>query len=116
LEILSKTLKAIAACEHIRANVLVDAELKFVAEEDAPGVTAFRQNFYQLLDNQNARELDHERIISKLDQSGKLFRILIFKSTLTIPYSSVFLELDCGYWKPASEARLRNILKNAPEA
>jgi hypothetical protein len=111
IELLGKTLKAIADCRHIRAKVLMDAELKLIAEEDAPGVTAFRQNIYQLLDAQNARELDHEQIISRLDESGRLFRILILKSTLSIPYSSVFLELDCGYWNAASEAHLRNSIK-----
>ena len=113
IELLSKTLRAIEGCNHVSANVLLDAELEFVAEEDAPGVTAFRQNLYQLLDDQNARELDHEQIISKLDMSGRLFRILILKSTLTIPYSSVFLELDCGYWNNRSEMRLRSSLKQA---
>jgi hypothetical protein len=66
----------------------VDAEFKFVAEEDAPGVTAFRQDLFQILDDQNIQELDHEQIISKLGDNGTLFRI---------PYSSIFLELDCGY-------------------
>jgi hypothetical protein len=46
----------------------------------------------------NTHELAHEEIIARLDRAGKLFRILILKSTLAIPYSSVFLELDCGYW------------------
>ncbi|MGA2218091.1 MAG: hypothetical protein ABSG51_08390, partial [Terracidiphilus sp.] len=82
-------------------------------EEDAPGVTAFRQDLYRILDDRNAREIDHEQIISKLDMSGRLFRILILKSTLTIPYSSIFLELDCGYWNSDSETRLRSALKPA---
>jgi hypothetical protein len=111
IKLLSKTLKAIAGCNHVSANVLLDAELGLVAEEDAPGVTAFRRDLYQLLDDLNTRELDHEQIISKLDMSGRLFRILILKSTLTIPYSSVFLELDCGYWNTRSEIRLRSSRK-----
>jgi L-fucose mutarotase/ribose pyranase (RbsD/FucU family) len=115
IEVLATILKVIAACAHVRANVLIDAELKFVDEKDVPGVTALRQHIYQLVDAQTVRELDHEQIISRLDESGKLFHILIFKSTLTIPYSSVFLELDCGYWNSASELRLRNSLVQALE-
>jgi hypothetical protein len=107
LQVLARVFNSIARCRHVRADVLLDAELRFVAEEDAPGVTAFRQDLHQLLGDRNARELDHERIISKLDESGRLFRILILKSTLSIPYSSVFLDLDCGYWDSASETRLR---------
>jgi len=115
LEVLGKTLRAIADCKHLRAKVLVDAELKSVAECDAPGATAVRQGLYQVLGHHDARELDHELILSMLASSGRLFRILILKSTLSIPYSSIFLELDCGYWDSASEARLRNSLKRASE-
>src|ERR1700734_567409 len=64
LEVLGKTLRAIADCKHLRAKVLVDAELKSVAECDAPGATAVRQGLYQLLGHQDARELDHELILS----------------------------------------------------
>ena len=116
IEVLDKTLKAIARCKHVRANVLLDSELRFVAEEDAPGVTAFRRDLFQRLDDQSACELGHEQIISRLDERGRLFRILIFKSTLCSPYSSIFLELDCGYWNSASEAHLRSSVKDASEA
>jgi hypothetical protein len=37
-----------------------------------------------------------------------MFSILIVKSTMTIPYTSVFLELGCGYWDADAEARLRS--------
>ncbi len=107
IEVLEKTLKAVADCKHIRAGVLIDAELKLLSEEDAPSVTAYRQELNRLLGYLTPRELDHEQIISKLDESGRLFRILILKSTLNIPYSSVFLELDCGYWNAEAERRLR---------
>ena len=39
--------------------------------------------------------------------SSKTFRVLIIKTTLTIPYTSVFLQLDCAYWSAAAESRLR---------
>ncbi len=112
VEVLVKALNAIAGCKHIRANVLLDAELKWVAEEDSPGVAALRQQLHRLIAPRNVRELAHEQIIAKLDRSARLFRILILKSTLTIPYTSVFLELDCGYWNSDSERRLRDSVKN----
>jgi hypothetical protein len=108
-EVVTKVLDAIGASNHVRANVYVDAELKQVAEEAAPGVGALRRNLFQLLAGKNTQELAHEEIIARLDRAGKLFRILILKSTLAIPYSSVFLELDCGYWSEEAEERLRRI-------
>jgi L-fucose mutarotase/ribose pyranase (RbsD/FucU family) len=107
LLLLQAALKAVQSSKHVRANVYVDAELKSVDEQDASGVTRFRQKLGNILAHQDTHALPHDQIIAKLDESGKLFHVLILKSTLTIPYTSVFLELDCGYWSPDAEERLR---------
>ena len=107
LEVLKATLDAIENSRHVRANIFLDAEFKLVAEHDGPGVTRFRQKLARLIGNRETRVLEHDQIIAKLDESAQLFRVLILKSTLAIPYTSVFLELDCGYWTPEAEARLK---------
>ena len=33
------------------------------------------------------------------------------KTTLAVPTTSVFLELDCGYWSPEAEAKMREKMK-----
>jgi hypothetical protein len=91
----------------------MDAELERVSEGDAPGVTDLREAIDRVLSGHNMRILPHEQIIAKLDQNAKLFKIAIFKSTLAIPYTSVFLELDCGYWNDKAEKRLRDALENS---
>jgi L-fucose mutarotase/ribose pyranase (RbsD/FucU family) len=108
-EVLKTVLDAIDASIHVRAHAYLDAELNQVAEEDAPGVSSLRKEMIRLLAGKNTHELAHEEIIARLDRAGKLFRILILKSTLAIPYSSVFLELDCGYWREEAEERLRRV-------
>jgi hypothetical protein len=55
----------------------------------------------------SAKELPHEEIIAKLDQTAQVFRVLVIKTELTIPYTSMFFELDCCYWTPEAEQRLR---------
>jgi len=109
VKVLAKVFAAIGASSHVRANVFLDAELKRVPEKDAPGVSAFRKKLHRLLAGKETREVAHELIIEKLDQTGRLHRILILKSTLAIPYTSVFLELDCAYWSEEAEERLRNV-------
>ena len=43
-----------------------------------------------------------------MNQTGvNSFHILIFKTTLTIPYMLVFLRLDFKYWSDADEQELR---------
>lgn len=107
IEVIKKVLGAVGGSAHVRANVYLDAELKQVAERDAPGVSALRDNMSRLLNGQQTNELAHEQIITRLDEAAKLFRVLILKSTLAIPYTSVFLELECGYWSEEAERRLR---------
>jgi L-fucose mutarotase/ribose pyranase (RbsD/FucU family) len=107
LLVLKATLDAVHNSKHVRANIYLDAEFKLVSKQDAPGVTTYRQQLVRLIGGRDTETLRHDEIIAKLDESGKLFRILILKSTLAIPYTSVFLELDCGYWNREAEERLR---------
>ena len=111
-QILSHVLKAVQASSHVRANIYLDAELKLVSEQDAPGVAALREELARMLAGRETRALPHEQIIGRLDEAGRLFRVLILKSTLAIPYTSVFLELDCGYWSEEAEKRLRENQSN----
>jgi L-fucose mutarotase/ribose pyranase (RbsD/FucU family) len=109
VEVLSKVLHAIGTSSHLRANIYVDAERELVTEVDAPGVSALRGEITGQLEGKNTRAVAHEQIIARLDEAGNFFRILVLKTTLTIPYSSVFLELDCGYWNEEAEKRLRRV-------
>jgi L-fucose mutarotase/ribose pyranase (RbsD/FucU family) len=113
LHVVKKVLAAIDACKHIRANVYVDEELGFVSGNDAPGISRYRADLDAALGSASPRRLSHEEIIAKLDQSAQVFRVLIIKTEMTIPYTSVFFELDCGYWDAASEERLRQTIQTA---
>jgi hypothetical protein len=53
----------------------------------------------------------HEELIAKLDEAAKTFRVFVLKTNLTLPYTSVFLELDCGYWDSRAEAELRKSME-----
>jgi D-ribose pyranose/furanose isomerase RbsD len=106
---------AIAQCRHIRANVYADKELAFVAESDAPGVLDYFRNLEAVLQGADVSYLPHEQIIQKLDESARLFRVLLIKTGMSIPYTSVFFELDCGYWNADAEQRLRKALSAASD-
>jgi hypothetical protein len=107
LELLNAALSAIGDRKHVRPKIYLDRELQYVSEQDAPGITNYRKSLERLLVGRKSESLPHEQIIQKLDECSRLFRTLILKSTLTIPYTSVFLELDCGYWSLEAEERLR---------
>ena len=106
-EVVKAVLQALAASRHVRPIVYTDAELAFVDERDAPGVTAYRAQLAAALGDHPATSLIHEQIIHRLDEAGQTFRVLIMKTNMTIPYTSVFLQLDCKYWSAEAEQRLR---------
>jgi L-fucose mutarotase/ribose pyranase (RbsD/FucU family) len=110
LEVLEAVLNALSASPHVKPVVHTDQELAFVEESDAPGINAYRRKLAELLKGRNFDVLPHEQIIAKLDKAGETFRVLIIKSDMTIPYTSVFLELDCAYWNADAEQRLRAAL------
>jgi hypothetical protein len=110
LEVARKVADVILAAKHVRANIYLDRELAFVHENDAPGVTEYRGQLLDAAWIHSLKELPHEQIIAKLDKAAQLFRILIVKTEMTIPYSSIFFELDCGYWKPEAERQIRQAM------
>lgn len=107
LHVVRHVLEAIAASAHVRANIYADKELAFVSEIDAPGVADYRRELGVALNGARINYVPHDQIIAKLDQSAQVFRILLIKTDMTIPYTSIFFELDCGYWDAEAEQRLR---------
>jgi D-ribose pyranose/furanose isomerase RbsD len=109
--VLAKVLKAVDAAKHIRPKVYLDKELAFVPEALAPGADDARRRLEEALKGRGALPVLHEELIARLDQVGKTFKIVMIKTTLAVPYTSVFLELDCGYWGPGAEAKMREKMK-----
>jgi L-fucose mutarotase/ribose pyranase (RbsD/FucU family) len=111
LHLLNAVFGAIESSKHVRPKIYLDRELQHVFDQDAPGATEYREALKLLLGGRQTESLEHEQIIVRLDECAKLFRVLVLKSTLTIPYTSVFLELDCGYWNSDAEQRLRRSMR-----
>lgn len=113
--VLDRVLKELSHAGHVRPVAFLDAELPFVDEKDAPGIGKVRAALKERLAKLDPKSLPHEQIIAKLDKAGGAFQILLFKTSLKLPYTSVFFELDCGYWSPEAEKRLREAIKKAGE-
>lgn len=113
IEVVKTVLGAVDNTKHVRATVYLDAEMKYVSEKDAPGINAYRKELTSLLGKRAVKQVPHEELIAKIDEAAKTFRILIFKTELTLPYTSVFLELDCGYWSLEAEQKLRRAIQRS---
>ena len=113
IEVVRKVLDAMGTCRHVRANVYADQEIASVTEHDAPGITEYRRQLDGILGGAPLSYIPHEQIIARLDQVAQVYRALVIKTDLTIPYTSVFFELDCGYWSAEAEHRMREAMKAA---
>ena len=112
ITVLEETLATLGGCNHIKPNIYTDKELDFVEDNDAPGINSYRERLGALLKEHEVRTLPHGEIISTLDRVGEKFRVLLIKTNMRIPYTSVFLELECGYWNADAEKRLRTSMRS----
>lgn len=113
LQVAKMVLEELAAAKHVKPIIYTDAELKYVSEKNAPGISAYREGLGKLLQDRPVQVLPHEQIIARLDEAGKTFKVLLIKTPLALPYTSVFIQLDCGYWNAEAEKQLREAMKSA---
>jgi len=115
LDVVQGVLDAINHSIQVRPDIFMDAELPYVSDQDAPGVSGYRTQIAGLLHSYKIQSLPHEKIIARIDEAGKTFHVLVLKTNMTIPYTSVFIQLNCKYWSDDAEARLRAKIQATPQ-
>jgi hypothetical protein len=111
VDVARQVLDDLSHTRNVRPVIYMDAELPYVPEKDAPGIAAYRREMHSLLGNLPVEFVPHEKTIAQLNEKANVFRVVILKTTLTVPYSSIFILLKCGYWSDAAEIRLRQAMK-----
>jgi hypothetical protein len=107
LEVVRAVLGAAEGARHVRPVVVLDSELERVPEADAPGIGAYRAELARVLEGRPVERRPHEEILRELEAAGALVDVLVLKTDLALPYTSVFVRLECGYWGDEAERRLR---------
>lgn len=112
LPVLKEVLTQVNSSTHIKPIIYQDKELSFITENQAKGVKEFVTGAKAILGSQKVETLLHDDVFKKLDAESKLFKVLVIKTKETIPYTSVFLQLDCSYWNGVKEQQLREAMKH----
>ncbi len=107
LQVLDTVVRKVNKSTHVKGIFYTDTELGFLTEELVPGIGTFRDQLQQSLKGNNIQTLNHNDVFEKLDSASKLFNVVILKTENVMPYTSVFVELDCGYWSAEKENQLR---------
>lgn len=113
IDVVRHVLGAIDGSIHVRPDIYMDAELPFVTDDDAPGVSAYRREVGDLLHGRHVESLPHDKVIANIDEAGKLVHVLVLKTNMAIPYTSVFIRLNCKYWSDDAEKRMRAKMASA---
>lgn len=97
--------------DHVFAHVWLDEELSVITENEVKGIDALRDDMRRILGPQ-AESLPHESLISRLDEAGKLYQVVLVKTPSLVPYTTTFFELDCGYWDSARQSLIDERMRN----
>lgn len=111
-EALDYVLNALEQTENVRPQVYLTREARSVENDFAPGIDDLRQRIKNALHGHEATELDQQSLLTLLEDANRSFDVLVIRTQSALPYTSVFLELQPGYWDAESEARLRERIES----
>ena len=110
--VLGYVLMEIENSSHVSPVIFRDAELEFIPENEAEGITAFREESRKILAGHEVNTMLHDEVFKMLDESSELFRVMVIKTNCNLPYTSVFIRLDCAYWNSEQEQNLRTVMSH----
>lgn len=108
-EVLSGVIDVIAGeGQHVTPTFYRARELGFVENDTAPGIDVYRETLTKNLRGIPIRDFQYRYLSVVLEDDSKTFAVLVIKTKTALPYSSIFIQLDNGYWDPRSEQELRS--------
>ncbi|MDR3691032.1 MAG: hypothetical protein P4L46_16755 [Fimbriimonas sp.] len=111
LEVVQEVLRQLGTSVHVAPIIYTDKELNTLNDKLVPGIGRYKKDLFKVFKGRSVQGVLHSDLIAKLDESGKTFKVLILKTNMAMPYTSVFFNLDCKYWGPAKEKQLRDLMK-----
>jgi hypothetical protein len=53
-----------------------------------------------------------EKNLGRISEADEDYKIVVLNTTMTMPYTSVFLQLDCKYYTSEGEQKIRQSMKS----
>lgn len=111
LAVTSTVLSTLDHSVHVNPIVYLDAELPFVPSQNFAQINNYRDDLKKTLHGRSIQSLPHEQILGMISEAGKTYKVLVLKTNMAMPYTSVFFRLDCKYWGEKDEQKLRQAMK-----
>ena len=106
-EALDYVLATLEQTQRVRPQMYLTREVRSVENDFAPGIEMHRKQMIAALHGHEATELDQQSLMTLLEDANRSFDVLVVRTATALPYTTVFIELQPGYWDAESETRLR---------
>jgi hypothetical protein len=106
-EVLATVLNMVGKAPNVSPAFWTEEELPLVPEQDANGISAYRAQLAGLLAGAKPQALTRDHMLAKMEDASRSYHVLVLKSTMTLPYTAVFIQLETRYWSAEAETRLR---------
>ena len=106
-EVLDYVLDTLEQTERVRPQIYLTREQRALDNEYTPGIDEHRRRLTTALRSHETTELEQQSLLTLLADASQNFNVLVIRTPTALPYTSVFIELQPGYWDAESEARLR---------
>jgi D-ribose pyranose/furanose isomerase RbsD len=113
-EVLDYVLNSIEQHQHVYPNICLTRELRAVENDYAPGIDQLREQIKVAMHGYKPTELPQESLLTLIESANQRFDVLVLRTSTTLPYSSVFMELKPGYWDAEAENHLRQRISKEP--
>lgn len=107
-EVVGGVLDAIDSTQHLRPIFYQYRKLETLDNETHPGVVTYRENLEKARRGFRPIVSPYRYLKVLLEEDAKAYTVLVIKTKTTLPYSTVFIHLDSGYWFQRSEEKLRS--------
>lgn len=106
-EVVDYVLNALERTQHVKPNIYLTREVRAVENDVAPGIDALKVQIKEALHGHESTEIDQQSLLTLIESAQSNFDVLVIRTQTALPYTSVFLELQPGYWDAESEKELR---------
>lgn len=110
-EVVDYVLNCLEENQHVRPKIYLTREVRAVENNFAPGIEELRTAIQESLHAYEPTELDQQSLVTLIESANKRLNVLVIRTPTALPYSSVFMELQPGYWDAESEDRLREKIR-----
>lgn len=109
--VVDEVLRSLEQTEHVTPRIYLSREMRALENDYAPGIDEFREKLQVAMHAHETTELEHQSLLTLLEDSNKSFEVLVIRTRTALPYTSIFMELQPGYWNADSESALREKLE-----